>query len=132
MHEFYPGECQLYKEGGCHTSWFTTYLNSHPTSILIQAFHFQCDDWKTLPFRSTSSLLPIKNCFSMPNLMYLLRSLPTFQHPDLLADIYVCLKSCATDIRKVSFDNIGWIQETLTIRQGGIGMCRATDLALSA
>ena len=43
-----------------HTSWFTTYLNSHPSSISTQAFHFQSDDWKNLPLRSTPSLLPIK------------------------------------------------------------------------
>ena len=39
----------------------------------------------------------LKNCFSMPKLMYLLRSSPTFQHPDLLADFDDCLMSCATD-----------------------------------
>ena len=74
----------------------------------------------------------LKNCFSMPKLMYLLRSSPTFQHPDLLADFDDCLKSCATDICNVSFDDIGWIQATLPIRLGGIGLRRASDLALPA
>ena len=74
----------------------------------------------------------LKNCFSMPKLMYLLRSSPTFQHPDLLADFDDCLKSCATDICNVSFDDIGWIQATLPIRMGGIGLRRASDLALPA
>ena len=64
--------------------------------------------------------------------MYLLRSSPTFQHPDLLADFDDCLKSCATDIYNVSFDDIGWIQATLPIRLGGIGLRRASDLALPA
>ena len=32
----------------------------------------------------------LKNCFSMPKLMYLLRSSPTLQHPDLLADFDDC------------------------------------------
>ena len=74
----------------------------------------------------------LKNCFSMPKPMYLLRSSPTFQHPDLLADFDDCLKSCATDIYDVSFDDIGWIQATLPIRLGGIGLRRATDLAFPA
>ena len=74
----------------------------------------------------------LKNCFSMPKLMYLLRSSPTFQHPDLLADFDDCLKSCATDICNVSFDDIGWIQETLPIRLGNIGLRRASDFALPA
>ena len=65
----------------------------------------------------------------MPKLVYLLRSSPTFQHPDLLAD---CLKSCATYICIDSFDNIGWIQATLPIRLGGIGLRRASDFALPA
>ena len=46
----------------------------------------------------------LKNCFSKPKLMYLLRRSPTFKHPDLLADFDDCLKSCATDICNVSFD----------------------------
>ena len=54
----------------------------------------------------------LKNCFLIPKLMYLLHSSPTFQHPDLLADFDDCLKSCATDICNVSFDDIGWIQAT--------------------
>ena len=74
----------------------------------------------------------LKNCFSMPKLMYLLQSSPTFQHPDLIADFDDCLKSCATDICNVSFDDIGWIQATLPIRLGGIGLHRASDLALPA
>ena len=68
----------------------------------------------------------------MPKLMYLLRSSPTFQHPDLLADFDDCLKSCATDICNVSFDDIGWIQATLPIRLRGIGLRRASDLAFPA
>ena len=62
--------------------------------------------------------------------MYLLRSSPAFQHPDLLADFDDCLKSCATDICNVSSDDIGWIQATLPIRLGGIGLRSASDLAL--
>ena len=73
-----------------------------------------------------------KNCFSMPKLIYLLRSSATFQHPDFLADFDDCLKSCATDICNVSFDDIDWIQATLPIRLGGIGLSRASDLALPA
>ena len=40
--------------------------------------------------------------------------------------------SCDTDIRNASFDDIGWIQATLPIRLGGIGLRRASDLALPA
>ena len=61
--------------------------------------------------------------------MYLLRSSPTFQHPNLLDD---CLKSCATDICNVSFDDIGWIQAALPIRLGSIDLRRASHLTLPA
>ena len=74
----------------------------------------------------------LKNCFSMPKLMYLLRSSPIFHYPDLLADFDDCFKSCVTDICNDSFDDICWIQTTLPIRLGGIGLCRASDLALPA
>ena len=66
----------------------------------------------------------------MPKLIYLLRSSPAFQHPDLLVDFDDCLKSCATDICNVSFDDIGFIQATLHIRLGGIGLHHASDIAL--
>ena len=79
--------------------------------------------------RSTPSLFLLKNCFSMPNLMYLLHSSPTFQHPDLLVD---CLKSCATDICNASVDDIGWIQITLPIRMDDIGLRRASNIVLPA
>ena len=72
------------------------------------------------------------NCFSMDKLMYLLRSSPTFQHPDLHADFVDCLKSCATYICNVSFDDIDRIQATLPISLEGIGLRRASDLALPA
>ena len=68
----------------------------------------------------------------MPKLMYLLRSSSTFQHPDLLADFDDCLKSCAAIICDVSVDDIGKIQATLSIRLGGMGLRRATDIALPA
>ena len=74
----------------------------------------------------------LKNCFSMPKLMYLLRSSPTFQHPDLLADFDDCVKSCATDICNASFDDIDWIQATLHIILGGIGLRRVSELAFPA
>ena len=74
----------------------------------------------------------LKNCFSMPKLMYLLRSSPIFHHSDLLADFDDCLKFCATDICNASFDDIGWIQATLPIRLGDICLRRASDLALPA
>ena len=74
----------------------------------------------------------LKNCFSMPKLMYLLRSSPTFQHPFLLADFDDCLMSCVTDICNVSFDDIDRIQATLLIRLGGIDLRCASDLTLSA
>ena len=64
--------------------------------------------------------------------MYLLRSSPTFQHPDLLADFDDCLKSCATDICNASFNDICWIQATLPIRLGGIGLRHFSDIALPA
>ena len=81
--------------------------------------------------RHTANFL-VKNCFSMTKLMYLLRRSLTFQHSDLLADFDDCLKSCATDICNISFDDIGWIQATLPIRLGSIGLRRASDLALPA
>ena len=66
----------------------------------------------------------------MVKLTYLLRSSSTFHHPDLLADFHDCFKSCATDVCNVSFDNIGWIQATLSIKLNGIDLRRASDIAL--
>ena len=74
----------------------------------------------------------LKNCFSMPKQMYLQRISPTFQHPDLLADCGDCLTSCVTDICNASYSDFGWIQATLPIRLGGIGLRRASDLSLPA
>ena len=130
MHKLYPGECQLFKKedviilGSPLTSTALRPQFQHKHSI----FKAMTEKLSLLDRHQAYFLL--KNCFSMPKLMYLLRSSPTFQHPDLLADFDDCLKSCAADICNVLFDDIGWIQTTLPIRLGGIGLCRASDLAL--
>ena len=65
----------------------------------------------------------------MPKLIYLLRSSPTFQHPDIFADFDDCLKSYAIDVCIVLFGDIFMIQATLPIRHGSIGLRRASDMA---
>ena len=72
----------------------------------------------------------LRNCFSMPKLIYLLRSSSIFQHPDLHAEFDDSLKICATNICNVSFEDVNWIQATFPIRLGGIRLRRVSYIAL--
>ena len=64
----------------------------------------------------------------MPRLTYLERTSHTFRHPEILVDY---LKSIATDICNATLDDVGWIH-SLVIRLGGVGLRRASFIALPA
>ncbi|XP_029657785.1 uncharacterized protein LOC115232047 [Octopus sinensis] len=94
---------------------------------------------KDMEFRNlTSSLLELdshialfswKNSIYMPKLLYTLRCLPCYSHPDILTYLEKSLKSCTEAVLNICFDEIGWTQAKLPVRFGGIGLRSPKDLA---
>ncbi|XP_029657503.1 uncharacterized protein LOC115231671 [Octopus sinensis] len=74
----------------------------------------------------------LRNYFSTPKLLYTLRSSPCFHEQNLLSVIENILKSGAESLCNVRFDPLGWIQSTLPVSRGGIGLRSPVSIALPA
>ena len=83
-------------------------------------------------FTSQNAFLLLKYSFSIPKLTYLLRSSPAFLSP-ILKEYDALLRSLLSSIMNVNLDhNSGsWIQASLPISLGGLGIRSAVQLAPS-
>merc|ERR1712033_150472 len=64
----------------------------------------------------------LKNSCAIPKLTYLLRSSPAYRHLDLLGDFDQLVKNALSLITNVDFFEDAWIQATLPVRSGGLGI----------
>ena len=77
------------------------------------------------------ALYLLRFCFAAPKLMYILRCSPCFNSAALRAFDHE-LRSCAGKILNINFSDQSWLQATLPVRHGGLGLRTAHDLALPA
>jgi len=80
---------------------------------------------------SHSALALIKNSLSMPKLLYLLRTSDCSDNP-LLAEFDKTLRSGLSAILNVDINDTQWLQASLPVRNGGLGIRSAEMLAHSA
>jgi len=78
------------------------------------------------------ALFLLSRCFTIPKLLFTLRSAPCFRLPNKLSEIDNTIRCGASDILNVDFDDTGWIQATLPLRHGGLGLRAVSDVALPA
>ena len=78
---------------------------------------------------SHPALCLLRNCYSIPKLLYILHSAPCYESPDELDKIDGILRKCAVDICNVHFDDTGWRIATLPIRFGGLGLRSVSDIS---
>ena len=81
--------------------------------------------------RYTAFLL-LKNCFSEPQLMYILCTAPTFCAPDVISQIDSELRSLAERILNLAMDEITRAQKSLAVKMGGFCLQNTIDLSSSA
>jgi len=72
----------------------------------------------------------LKNCLSIPKLIYLLRSAPCFNCKEQLEVFDTAIKTNVEKICNVSFAEENWSQASLPIRHAGLGLRSAADLSL--
>ena len=72
----------------------------------------------------------LKNSCAIPKLTYLLRSSPAYRHLDLLDVFDHLVKNALSSITNVDFSEDAWIQATLPVRSGGLGIRKTVDIAL--
>ena len=78
------------------------------------------------------ALFLLKNCFSLPKLMYTLRTSPTFRNGATL-DLYDQeIRNCLEDILNIQLKEEAWEQSSLPVKKGGLGIRKASDLSLPA
>ena len=73
-----------------------------------------------------------KNCFSLPKLLYVLRTSTCFNHPALLKKFDKTVRDGLSEVCNVTFDDISRTQPALPAEMGGLGVSSATLLALPA
>ena len=106
--------------------------NSVDASIITK-----CNDLRVmgdrLPhFQRHDSLLLLRHAFSIPKILYLLRTSPCFRSPELPKfDQLLQSITCAVLNVNLSDDRV-WTQASLPVSLGGIGVRRAVQLAPSA
>ena len=76
------------------------------------------------------ALVLLKNCFSIPKLLYILRTSPTFKNIPDLETIDNTIKSAVSSITNIDFTEENWTQLTLPTGSGGLGLRRSQDLSL--
>ena len=74
----------------------------------------------------------LRNAFSLPRLLFLLRLSPCNQHSDDLEAHDECTSNSAVSICNVHINDTGWKQAKLPVRFGGLGYRSVGDLALPA
>ena len=77
------------------------------------------------------ALLILKHSLSIPALLHNLRSSFCCGHP-LLETFDAEVRKCLSAITNVDYGDIQWLQATLPVRDGGLGIRRASQLAPSA
>ena len=77
-------------------------------------------------------LFLLKNAFSLPRLLFTLRSAPCHHHPELLSEYDVITRSTTEALCNIHFDDNSWSQAKLPVRYGGLGLRTVADLALPA
>ena len=74
----------------------------------------------------------LKNCFSLPKLVYFLRTSPCFEEVDLLQQYDSIIRKSLSKICNVNFDESSYTQAILSVSKGGIGIASASQIALPA
>jgi hypothetical protein len=81
--------------------------------------------------QSHDALVILKHSLSLPKLLHNLRSSFCAEHSSLL-EFDEVLRDCLRIILNVSLDDNQWVQATLPVRNGGLGIRRAHQIAPSA
>ena len=72
----------------------------------------------------------LRNCFSIPKLVYILRTCPTFVEPMILLEFDSIIRAALLSISNVSLSDKSWKQVSLPNRFGGLGFRSARALSL--
>ena len=78
------------------------------------------------------AIVLLKAAFSLPKILYTLRSCPAYRNRSILSEWDNVLRSTLSLIANVALPEDSWTQSTLPVDMGGLGLRRAEDVALPA
>ena len=79
-----------------------------------------------------SEFVLLRSCFSLPKMMYLLRTINPSQHQALLATFDTVIRDSITQILGVGVNDQQWSQVPLPVTMGGLGLRSAVDHSAAA
>ena len=74
----------------------------------------------------------LKNCFSLPKLLYFLCTSPSFEELDLLQQYDSIIRKSLSKFCNVIFNESSYTQAILPVSKGGIGIASASQISLPA
>ena len=81
---------------------------------------------------SHSEFVLLRSCFSLPKVMFLLRTIPSTLHLDLWKVFDNLIRDTLTHILGSTVDNIQWAQSQLPVAMGGLGLRSAEEHSAGA
>lgn len=105
-------------------------------SVLDEAWASRCADLVRATERlkmveAQDALILLRCSFSAPRVQHLLRCSPSLNHPSL-SEFDATLRSAICGITNCDLTDTQWLQASLPIKDGGLGVRRVTTLALPA
>ena len=79
-----------------------------------------------------SAYFLLKHSFSTPRIVYFLRCCPTWLQPQLLKEYDAILKSLLEKITNNALNETSWMQSSLPVKLGGLGIQHAVNLSVSS
>lgn len=76
------------------------------------------------------ALFLLRNCLSVPKVMYLLRCFPFWKNPEKLRYFDVLMKESLEKIANIDMNDVIWCQASLPVRRGGLGIRKSEGVAL--
>jgi hypothetical protein len=101
-----------------------------------RALNIRCDDLSRAAERlrlidAHDALVILRASFSAPKLLHTLRASPCADHP-ALEKFDATLRNCVSSITNTHLTDLMWIQASLPVKNGGLGIRRVSSLAPSA
>ena len=81
---------------------------------------------------SHDALFLLRQCFAMPKIMYFLRTSTVFLNSDWCKNFDETLRKALQSTLNIKMEDSVWIQSSLPIKMGGLGIRRVSDVAIPA
>lgn len=74
----------------------------------------------------------LKNCYSLPKLIFLLRTTPMWKSEESMDEFDAHIKATLESLTNSTLNNEAWTQSSLPVSCGGLGVRKVRDTALPA